>query len=388
MIIVPAQLSTQNLKSKCFSPNYSITDYNDKNLKKDIVSFSGCTNSFLDKEAVQQLTTFKKELLSLLISDKPLAENFKWLTNCIFKDFNFELKDIKEVKYKDITKKPPLIFSRVDFRQPNPKTNLYLNFDKIDRIKNNAIDPQQQFIYGVSEIASQVCEGNECNFISRLVDEFTEKLGNHKTINLESTDKTIKELNDKYQLGLDYKVIDRNTRNNSKALHYVSTRIFKSGKIENDFVINPMYHKEFLMKFLPHEFTHLLSMNSRTFNKLTDIQSNIDMEKIINEMKNGFVSIYENNQNFLKSPTTKRKEEYDKILKTIIRDNTLHDKGLIISVLKSNSTDETFAYSKTPGIYEDYKNDPCMLPIGLFYNDFLKYILSMKYDSEKLSLMG
>jgi len=322
------------------------------------------------------------------MSDKPFAENFKFLTNCLFRDFNFELRDIKEVKYADIVKNPPIVFSKVDFSSETPKTNLFINFDKINKIKEGAINPREHYIKFSEEIANSVAEGNEYNLISNLVEVFKAKLSKVKNIDLSAIDKAIKETKIEHNLNINYEVLDIRDRPMPHALHYVRTSRLASGEYFSQFIINPMLHKEFLLNQLPHEFTHLLNENSVIFNKIDEEIPRLNTTKIMFENTNGLVKTYNENREFLNAPTTERKTVYDNLLNELIKNNPKENKREIIAYLESVNRNEVFTYSKSRQSFNDYKADKNLFPAGLFNGDFLNYILSVKYDSAKIASLG
>ena len=353
--------------------------------KQDSVSFCARPCEFLNKEIGKQSQVFKQELLSLFMSEKPFAENFKLLTNCLFKDFNFELKDIKEVKYADIVKNPPIVFSKVDFNSETPKTNLFINFDKIKKIRDGAVNPRDHFIKFTEAITNCVAENNEYNLISNLVDKFRTKLEKIDNIDLTAVDKTIKEMKNEHNLNINYKVLNINDCPKTSNIHYVRSGITLSGEYFSEFVIQPNLHKDVLLMQLPHEFTHLLDKNSIVFNKTDSKMHSLNRNKISEERMNGFYNAYYKNLNFFELPTKERKDVYDGILKGIIKNNPNSDTGLIIDSIENLCRDETFAYSKSRGVFEGYKKDKRNFPTGLFERDFLNYILSIKHDSAKIA---
>jgi len=353
--------------------------------KQDSVSFCARPGEFLNKEIGKQSQVFKQELFSLFMSEKPFAENFKLLTNCLFKDFNFELKDIKEVKYADIVKNPPIVFSKVDFNSGTPKTHLFINFDKIKKIRDGAVNPGVHFIKFSEAITNCVAENNEYNLISNLVDTFKAKLSKLDNIDLVAVDKTIKEMKNEHNLNINYEVADIEKMPVKNTLHYVRTSMGYSGDFFSQFVINPKFQKDSLIIDLPHEFTHLLNANSIVFNKNISERILTNNFKVFNEFMNELSTIYKSNTSFLKSPTKERKEAYDTLIKNIIRNNPKDSKLVIIECLENSNRDETFAYSKSPEIFDKYRLNPNVLPAGSFNKDFLNYILSVKHDSAKIA---
>ena len=352
----------------------------DNSLKKDTVSFSGRTGNFLDKKATSLMHGFKQELFVLLMSEKPVAENFKWLTSCIFKDFKFELKDIKEVKYPDIIANPPTVFAKNTFGQSSPHTNLFLNFDRITKIRNNAADPRVHFAKYTEEIAQCVASSNEYHFISNVVDEFTQELTQIKNINKESVSKIIQKLNDKHKLDLNFKITDSEAVPGLPASHSAKLQISSSGEIHSELFIDFAKSEDELRTVLPHEFTHLLGINSIELQNYKSNFSSKEVGHLVRKHQQGLADILENNYNFLSLPTKVRKEKYDELLRAIIKDNKGKNSQEVISFIEKMSRDETLAYCKTPKDTPFAQEEATLLHV---FKDFYNYILAVKYDASK-----
>jgi len=389
MLIAAPQLYSPQVKMKKRAvPSGTGQNFVNKGLTQDTVSFSGQINKYLNKNIAQQSMVFKQELLSLLMSDKPVAENLKHLTNCVFKDLKFEIRDIKEVKHPDIIANPPIIFRKTNFSQSTPKTYFFINFDKINKIRNGAVNPQEHFAKYTQEISESVSRSNELNLISNMSDEFAQKFSELPVIDKSSTDKLIGELFSKHNLDIDYKVADRKDFPNAVGTHCHIETTDKYGDKKHIFAIDFEGPKDDLVFAIPHELIHAINRNSIEFNEITALRNKMHNPSQLDiDYANGVAEICKSDRNFIYLPTKIRKEKYDELLNNLIK-NSPEDKKAIIEMLEVHTKDEAFAYSKTPGLAKFYEENPRQIKYGLIFKDFHNYILSIRYDSSKLNALG
>jgi hypothetical protein len=372
--IIPIRLnSLQNTGKQSFSQTPAISLHS---LKKDVVSFSGASGLFLDSAACKNKNVYEKELLSLFTSDKPFVENFKYLTNCLFRDFQFELGDIKELKYANIKNKPPLLFTRTVFNQEGPVTQLFFNVDKIKSYRENAINPRVTFSPYCAQIAEEVLKGNDLNSIHNTVKEIEKKLNASDNINYSDTKQIISDTLKKRGLNADYDITERSTEIRDGVPHSTTTSFnTATGNIYPNLLINFKDSRKGLIRGITHEFTHALNLNSRVFNNAPKL---FECEKAFQNLGNEFCQMYEKNPDFFQRETLFRKNKYDELLATIFKTNPAIDKKTLVEALLNKAKNEDFAYSSSLPLEAN------KLPINLIYKDFHKYLLSILYDNSKM----
>lgn len=388
MFITPIQLSTPDIKTK-ISKRFQYNSV-DKDLKRDTIYFSGKVGGYLNKNLYEQSTVFKRELINLLMGDKSVEDNLKHLIHYIFPDFIFELKDIKAVKYPDVinsinSKNPMIIFSETNFDPWEIKTSLFINFDRINKIRENTGGNQKQLMKYASEIEKCIYRKNELNLISNIVDEFEVKLTQTQDINPKSVDQIIKNLANKYKLDLNYEVVNEKLATDVGSAPYFHSNRSSSGKISSNFAIDFDKNIKSLTRETSHEFTHLLTENSVEFNSTSFKEG--DVNEMLVDFEEEFCKIYNQNIHFLKYQMEIKRKKYDGILSSIFKRNPDKNRKQLIELIENYAKDETLAYCKTPSIIALYEN-PLEPPIGFFYKDFLDYVMSVKYDSSKLAAIA
>lgn len=384
MLVLPVRTNNNSFvcKKEFNKPQFRPEIKQDK-ICSDRISFSGNIGGYLNKEIYQQSQSFQKGTFFLLMSDNSFAKNFGNVIKGVFKDFKFELKDIKTVNYPDIIKNRPTIFSKTNFMAKEPITTLYIDFDKINGIKHSAANPQEGFINCISEMEKSILENNELNLISNIADDLTNILNKTKTINLSSTEKAINEIMSKYKLDVNFSVFDKKTLPHNDVVFKHSLSV-ENQQLFSALGINFLAQRKVLIPGIVHEFIHSLCSNSVTFNYMYGkmFKDYGAFRNLLPALGFKFKEIDASNPSFLKMPREQRQMKYNEILKSILKQGDEDTFKGQIDVLENYIKGEVFTNSNTTKLYNVY-GKKTEAPYASYFNDLLEYILSIKYNALK-----
>ena len=143
-----------------------------------------------------------------------------------------------------------------------------------------------------------------------------------------------------------------------------------------------------IRRAISHEFTHTLNANSKWINEsVKELFSTPDAPVANLDFAPTFGSLFENNMDFLNMPAEKRGEEYEKILKQALSNvESKRDKKLLFDQALKLASDESLAYSQSPGLFNEYRQNATSkivggtisVPYGWFYIDFYDFLLAVK----------
>lgn len=339
-------------------------------------NFKGKAGQFINPAAKNQINNFTDEFEYSVKSNTPIMGQFDYLVRSIYPDLKFELRDISEVKNSDIQERKPIIFLRSNFDGNEPKTIIYLNQDKFKDMSENSPEKIHEY---AQRVGSLLARKNEMNFISKIVNECVTQFTKTKDLSLDYMNKFLKDIIQKYKLDIDVTAIDKNTLGNLPGTHCTLNSIRFDGELSSRIAMDLNKPEDSIKRGFVHELHHVLNFNSVEFNQIYNQTYLMNTAKPQHDMlEYEFVRICDNDPYFLKQNTKHRNEVYNNLFKKVfkVKPSTPEQLELMIKVLEENVRDETFTYEKTP-------KNPNEYPIGTLFNDFYKYLLSVKYDADK-----
>ena len=350
------------------------------NFVKTNPTFDGKAGQFINPAAKNQINDFTGDFEQVLKTKTPVMGQFDYLVRSIYPDLNFELKDISEVKNADIKERKPAVFLRSNFDSDEPKTIIYLNQDRFKEISEDSPETIHQY---ANRIGTLLAKKNEMNFISKIVNDCVAQFNKTKDFSIDFMNKFLRDIIKKYKLDIDVKAIDKNSLDASMNVgtHCTLNKIYGNGDLSSDIAININESESSIRRGFPHELHHVLNFNSIEFNQLfTNERLKNNAQTQHSRLEDEFIEILKNDFNFLKKPAKERNETYNKVFKKVFfntKPQTAEQVELMAKVLEENVRDEAFTYEKTENLPANY------YPIGDCFNDFYKYLLSVKYDREK-----
>jgi len=353
-----------------------ITGILQNNIRKITPNFNGKAGQFLNPAAKNQINDFTDDFEYVLKTQTPVMGQFDYLVRSIYPDLNFELKDMSEVKSADIKERKPAIFLRSNFDESEPKTIIYLNQEKLQEIGKDSPDVIHQY---ASRIGTLLAKKNEMNFISKIVNECIDKFNKTKDVSLEFMNNFLRDVISKYKLDINVEAIDKNTLFNTPGTHCTMNMTGFDGELNSKIAMDLNRSEDSIKRGFPHELHHVLNFNSVEFNQLyTKEYLKTDYAPKHQRLEQEFINIFDNDQRFLTRDAKHRNKIYNKLFKKVFgnQPKTAEQVELMAKVLEETVRDEAFTYGKTP-------KNPLEYPIGDFFNDFYKYLLSVKYDKEK-----
>lgn len=321
-------ISTSKISPYAFHRRQSFVD---KKIPNDTVSFSGSINSYLSHEVIKNGQQFKEEFLKLLCKDicnSELSDNLNWFIRLFFKDFNFELKDIKQSKFKDIIENPPLVFSQVDFSQTSPKTNLFINFDKIKKTRENAIDPKKTLLKVVNELSEVIYAKNDLSFISKVIDELGCRLNQAGDLNLKSVKEVLDKLVKDYGLDVNFEVVNKKSYpifQDKLGEHLTFSSLDSNGNVKSVLGIDFDKNRNGVIEGIVHEYTHAMNVLSQEIKPV--IFPSDKYEQIYFSLIKKFERCNNLNFKFFETPPVQRAFEYLKIIKEIMAECDVQNKN-------------------------------------------------------------
>ena len=353
-----------------------ITGILQNNIQKITPNFNGKAGQFLNPAAQNQINEFTDDFEQVLKTQTPVMGQFDYLVRSIYPDLNFELKDMSEVKSADIKERKPAIFLRSNFDESEPKTIIYLNQEKLKDIGEDSPDVIHQY---ANRISTLLAKKNEINFISKIVNDCIEQFNKTKDLSLDFMNKFLSDIIQKYKLDINVKAIDKNYYGIKQGTHCTMNMKEVDGELNSKIAMDLNRSEDSIKRGFPHEFHHVLNFNSIEFNQLyTREYLKTDYAPKHKQLEKEFINIFDDDQKFLTRPAWRRNKTYNKLFKKVFSDElkTPEQVELLTKVLEQTVRDEAFTYGKTP-------KNPLEYPIGDFFNDFYKYLLSVKYDRDK-----
>ena len=348
------------------------------NFIKTNPTFNGKAGQFINPAAKNQINDFTDDFEQVLKTKIPIMGQFDYLVRTIYPDLNFELKDISEVKNADIKERKPAIFLRSNFDSSEPKTIIYINQDRFKEISEDSPEAIHQY---AKRIGTLLAKKNEMNFISKIVNDCVAQFNKTKDFSIDFMNKFLNNIIKKYKLDIDVKAIDKNSLPNSVGTHCTLNKIYSNGELASDIAMDINESESSIKRGFPHELHHVLNFNSVEFNQLfTSERLKNDAQTQHSRLEDEFVQILDNDFHFLERPTKERNDVYNKVFKKVFfitKPQTAEQIELMAKILEENVRDEAFTYKKTESLPSNY------YPIGDCFNDFYKYLLSVKYDKEK-----
>ena len=353
-----------------------ITGIFQNNIQKITPNFNGKAGQFLNPAAHNQINDFTDDFEQVLKSQTPVMGQFDYLVRSIYPDLNFELKDMSEVKSADIQERKPAIFLRSNFDESEPKTIIYLNQEKLQEIGKDSPDVIHQY---AGRISTLLAKKNEMNFISKIVNDCIDQFNKTKDVSLAFMNKFLDDVVRKYKLDINVEAIDKNTLLNAPGTHCTMNMTDFDGELNSRIAMDLSRPEDSIKRGFPHELHHVLNFNSVEFNQLyTKEYLKTDYAPKHKQLEQEFINIFDDDPKFLTRDTKRRNKTYNKLFKKVFSDKlkTPEQIELMTKVLEQTVRDEAFTYRKTP-------KNPREYPIGEFFNDFYKYLLSVKYDKVK-----
>ncbi len=388
MFIPSINLPSNNIKTEFVNQTKPL-NFANKELKQDTVSFSGNINSYLSKEVLENGQKFKESFLKLLCeenSSSQLSDKLNWFIKLFFKDFNFELKDIKQSKFKDIIENPPLVFSQVNFSQASPKTDLFINFDKIEKTRENAIDPKRSLAKFVHEITEVIYGKNDLSFISKVIDELGCRLNQAGDLDLKSVREVLDKLVKDYGLDVNFEVVNKKSYpifQDKFGEHLTFSSLDSNGNVKSVLGIDFDKNRNGIIEGIVHEYTHAMNVLSQEIKPV--IFPSDKYEQIYFSLIKKFERCNNLNFKFFEKPPVQRALEYLKIIKEIMAECDIQNKNKIFSVLENIAKNESLAYQKSTRALEKLQSNPCKNSMNFFYKDFFNYTQFVKYNSQQFN---
>lgn len=383
------QIINQNVNELKF-----YTPYNKRNKS---IAFSAAPGKFINPHANNQKIELTNSLIPIIEKGSGFAKGIKNTIKQIFPDINFQLGNVSDLSYTTVNKEMPLVFARTSFKNEKPLTFLYFNFPEIISIA--ASKSRKQYEGLTESIADTVALANETHFISKVVNKCSSSMSEVNNVSLNVVKNVIEDCLKTFGINIDNVILDKKEAEKTYELARKSPNPVTI--VNNDrsnvetklcLIMDSTPHE--LKKAVSHEFTHTLNANSVWINGVFKDLWNMDNVPLAQlSYGSNFKDIYESDTDFLKKTVSVRGEAYEKLLKaTLDKVTTKRDKELVFEQILSNVSDEAFAYSQTPNLFNDYKNREIIngqlveqIPIGLFFIDFYDFLLSMK-NNDKLYL--
>lgn len=324
------------------------------------MAFNAALGQYINPNVQTQQNQLITSLRPVLENGKNLAAGIEQAIKQAFPVIRFKIGNISDLKYPLVQKDKPIVFSRTSFKKEKPMTFLYLNFPAIINICN---DRSAKQFDGLSEsIADTIALANEPHYISDVINYCTDMALRVGNITLDSAKNIIDNCLKTFGIDIDNVVMDKKEVNIESApeqtSYYPVTLVSRNkGNVETKLcLVFDGRGQDEIKKALSHEFTHTLNANSLWIN---DIFKELDSRQSapIAQLDFGaaFQEIYKQDTNFLKRSVAKRGEIYEKMLKQMFETiNSDSDKNLVFEQILTNVSDEALAYSKTPGVFQEY----------------------------------
>ena len=361
-------------------------------------NFEAAPGNYINKQALTQKRELVTNLIPVFEQGKGFAEGIKNAIEKTFPMFAFKLGNISDLKYSSVRKDEPIVFSRTSFKNDNPLTFLYLDFPQIIDICKNGSKKQYE---GLSEaIAYEAAMQNELHLISNVINMCTQKVKEASSLTIESIKKIVDECLKSFNISIENEVLNKKDATRmDKSLSQVTTPVtavnYSEDNVKTKLCVIMEDSDYAVKKAISHEFTHALNANSIWFNNIEkELLSMPKAPYIKLNLEGVFADLWNQNKDFLKARTNVRGEKYEELLRNMLKNApSKNERELVFKQIFTKVANESFAYSKTPGLTQEYSSPKVegnvtsySLPFGWFFQDYYDFMLSVKnnlglYDS-------
>lgn len=225
--------------------------------------FCGAFGQFLNKELHQQGDEFRRKVSPEIKAHQLSVQKLIELIKESFPKLKVNVLDLGEQKALKLPNHLNL-FTATDFSKTRPQTDLYIDFDRVKRIKNN--NQTAEFTYSLNY---KILNLADIDFAEDRAQELGQKLGNLSEIRPSGVKVAISGLNKLYGMEIDCEIADKAKIRlvDSKGNPVITNNQITENVLSNHNIKSRMFldfdrPKEDTLNFAVHEYSHVLQANT------------------------------------------------------------------------------------------------------------------------------